>query len=379
MNLDELRTQIDAVDDSLVELFQKRMDIAAQIAEYKRENGLPILQSAREREKLATISAGAPEEMQRYLRVLYSLLFELSRTYQGALYRSDTDLYRTITRAIEETPKVFPKQAAVACQGVEGAYAQLACERLFSAPSIQFFRNFDGIFSAIEAGLCRYGILPIENSTAGSVRQVYDRMLEHHFYIVRSVRMKIDHCLLAKPGTKEIHEVFSHEQAINQCAEFLKSLGKDVRVTCCENTAAAAQRVAMSDRTDVAALSSRQCAELYGLTCLRYAVQDKGNNHTRFLCISKTPEIYPGADRTSIRLVLAHKPGSLYRVLARLYALDINLLKLESRPMPDRDFEFQFYLDLETSVYSEEFGQLMCELDGICEEFTYLGSYSEVV
>ena len=279
MNLDELRTQIDAVDDSLVELFQKRMDIAAQIAEYKRENGLPILQSAREREKLAAISAGAPEEMQRYLRVLYSLLFELSRTYQGALYRSDTDLYRTITRAIEETPKVFPKQAAVACQGVEGAYAQLACERLFSAPSIQFFRNFDGIFSAIEAGLCRYGILPIENSTAGSVRQVYDRMLEHHFYIVRSVRMKIDHCLLAKPGTKEIHEVFSHEQAINQCAEFLKSLGKDVRVTCCENTAAAAQRVAMSDRTDVAALSSRQCAELYGLTCLRYAVQDKGNNH----------------------------------------------------------------------------------------------------
>ena len=230
MNLDELRTQIDDVDDSLVELFQKRMDIAAQIAEYKRENGLPILQSAREREKLAAISAGAPEEMQRYLRVLYSLLFELSRTYQGALYRSDTDLYRTITRAIEETPKVFPKQAAVACQGVEGAYAQLACERLFSAPSIQFFRNFDGIFSAIEAGLCRYGILPIENSTAGSVRQVYDRMLEHHFYIVRSVRMKIDHCLLAKPGTKEIHEVFSHEQAINQCAEFLKSLGKDVRV-----------------------------------------------------------------------------------------------------------------------------------------------------
>ena len=108
-------------------------------------------------------------------------------------------------------------------------------------------------------------------------------------------------------------------------------------------------------------------------------MQDKGNNHTRFLCISKTPEIYPGADRTSIRLVLAHKPGSLYRVLARLYALDINLLKLESRPMPDRDFEFQFYLDLETSVYSEEFAQLMCELDGICEEFTYLGSYSEVV
>ena len=372
MNLEELRAQIDTVDASIVELFQQRMDIAAQIAKFKQENGLPILQSAREREKLNAVSGLAREDMRRYLRVLYSVLFELSRTYQGALYRNDTELYRTICAAIDSTPKVFPKQAAVACQGVEGAYAQLACERLFSAPPIQSFRNFDGIFSAIEAGLCRYGILPIENSTAGSVRQVYDRMLEHHFYIVRSVRMKIDHCLLAKPGTTEIHEIFSHEQAISQCAGFLKSLGKGVRVTCCENTAAAAQKVALSERTDIAALSSRQCAELYGLTCLR-------NNHTRFLCISKEPEIYPGADRTSIRLVLAHRPGSLYRVLARLYALDINLLKLESRPMPDRDFEFQFYLDLETSVYSEEFAQLMCELSGICEEFTYLGSYSEVV
>ena len=168
MNLEELRTQIDEVDGALVELFEKRMDISAQIAEYKRENGLPIFQSAREREKLAAISKMAnKEEMQRYLRVLYSLLFELSRTYQGALYRSDTELYKTIRAAMDSTSKVFPKQAAVACQGVEGAYAQLACERLFSAPSIQFFRNFDGIFSAIEAGLCRYGILPIENSTAG--------------------------------------------------------------------------------------------------------------------------------------------------------------------------------------------------------------------
>lgn len=376
MELKDYRAQIDAVDDQIVKLFQERMDIAAKIAAFKKENGLPILQTAREREKLADVSSKAREDMQSYLRVLYSLLFELSRTYQEK--GSRTELYARIADAIENTPRLFPRSATVACQGVEGAYSQLACEKLFTTPSIQYFRNFEGVFAAIEAGFCQYGILPIENSTAGSVKKVYDLMISHDFNIVRSTRLKIDHCLLAKPGSTQIKEIFSHEQAINQCAAFLKTLG-NVKVTCCENTAVAAQMVALSERKDVAALSSRMCAELYGLQILKNSVQDEGNNHTRFLCISKNTEIYPGADKTTIMMILPHKPGALYKVLARLYALGINLLKLESRPLPDRDFEFMFYLDLETSVYSDEFVQLMCEIGGICEEFKYLGSYSEVV
>ncbi|MDD6643414.1 MAG: prephenate dehydratase domain-containing protein [Firmicutes bacterium] len=376
MELKDYRAQIDAVDDEIVRLFQERMDIAANIAAFKKENGLPILQTAREREKLADVTGKAREDMRSYLRVLYSLLFELSRTYQEKGNR--TPLYDKIEHAIENTPRLFPRSATVACQGVEGAYSQLACEKLFVTPSIQYFRNFEGVFSAIEAGFCRYGILPIENSTAGSVNRVYDLMIEHHFSIVRSTRLKIDHCLLAKPDHAQIKEIFSHEQAINQCADFLKSLG-NVKITCCENTAVAAQTVALSDRKDIAALSSRMCAELYGLKVVQSSVQDEGNNHTRFLCISKDTEIYPGADKTSVMMILPHKPGALYKVLARLYALGINLLKLESRPLPDRDFEFMFYLDLETSVYSEEFVQLMCEIGSICEEFKYLGSYTEVV
>ena len=376
MELKDYRTQIDAVDDEIVRLFQKRMDIAANIAAFKKENGLPILQTAREREKLADVTGKAREDMRSYLRVLYSLLFELSRTYQEKGAR--TPLYDKIENAIENTPRLFPRSATVACQGVEGAYSQLACEKLFVTPNIQYFRNFEGVFSAIEAGFCRYGILPIENSTAGSVNRVYDLMIEHHFSIVRSTRLKIDHCLLSKPDHTQIKEVFSHEQAINQCAGFLKSLG-NVKITCCENTAVAAQTVALSERKDIAALSSRMCAELYGLKVVQSSVQDEGNNHTRFLCISKDTEIYPGADKTSVMMILPHKPGALYKVLARLYALGINLLKLESRPLPDRDFEFMFYLDLETSVYSEEFVQLMCEIGSICEEFKYLGSYTEVV
>lgn len=376
MNLEEYRKQIDAVDDEIVRLFQQRMDIAADIAQYKKSQGLPVLQPAREREKLAAVSSQSRDDLRSYLRVLYSLLFELSRTYQERGSRSE--LFDRIEHAIEHTPRLFPQSAAVACQGVEGAFSQLACEKIFKNPQIQYFRNFDGVFSAIESGFCRYGILPIENSTAGSVKRVYDLMVEHDFSIVRSTRIKVDHCLLAKRDHGEIREIFSHEQAVAQCADFLKSLG-NVKVTVCENTAIAAQTLAESERTDVAALSSKICADLYGLKILKSGVQDVGNNHTRFLCIGKQPEIYPGADKTSVMMILPHKPGALYKVLARLYALGINLLKLESRPLPERDFEFMFYLDLETSVYSEEFAQLMSELGGICEEFKYLGSYSEVV
>ncbi len=380
MDIQEIRKEIDRVDDQFVKLFNERMHLSSQIAEVKREQDLPVLNVRREREILNEVAAKSDPELANYSQVLYSLIFELSRSYQEKLLKTESELHKKISRAIGETPALFPQSAHVACQGVEGAYSQLACERIFKNPNIVYFKNFEGVFSAIESGFCQYGILPIENSTAGSVKKVYDLMISHNFSVVRSVRLKVDHNLLAKRGTKlgEIREIFSHEQAINQCADFLQTL-PGVKVTQVENTAVASELVASSDRNDVAALSSRACAELYGLEVLRSSVQDEGNNRTRFLCISRNLEIYPGADKTSIMLVAPHKPGALYKILARLYVLGINVTKLESRPIPDRDFEFMFYLDLETSIYSEEFVQLMCELDGMCEEFTYLGSYSEVV
>ncbi len=380
MDINELRGEIDKIDDELVALFGKRMEVAARIADYKKENNLPILVPAREREKLADVAQKAGPEMANYTRVLYSMLFELSRSYQGKRTDTVSPLYRQITQAIENTPNLFPQQAMVACQGVEGAYAQIACEKIFKDPFIMYFKSFEAVFNAIDQGLCQYGILPLENSTAGSVNKVYDLMINHNFSIVRTFRLKIDHNLLALPGAKlsDIKEIYSHEQAIGQCAGFLNTLS-GVKVIPVENTAVAAKMVAESGRTDVAALSSRACEELYGLSCLAANIQDKGNNRTRFICISKNLEIYPGSDKTSIMMILNHKPGALYKVLARLYTLGINVTKLESRPLPDRDFEFMFYFDLDTSIYSEEFVQLMCELDDLCEEFKYLGSYSEVV
>ncbi|MBE6919243.1 MAG: bifunctional chorismate mutase/prephenate dehydratase [Ruminococcaceae bacterium] len=380
MELNELRIQLDQIDREMVSLFERRMRVCEDVARWKAENGRPILDASREKEKLQSVAQQLPEDLQEYGMSLYSLMMELSRSSQTRLLGHEKDLTHAIQSAIDHTTPLFPPSAMVACQGVEGAYSQQAAEKLFRHPHVMYFSNFEAVFAAIEKGLCRYGVIPLENSTAGSVNMVYDLMMRHNFRIVRSVRLKVDHNLLAKSGVKleDIREVYSHEQAINQCSAFLQA-HPEIRVVRCANTAEAARMVSQSDRRDIAALSSRACAELYGLQNLAPSCQNQGNNYTRFICISRELEIYPGADRTSLMVVLPHRPGSLYKLLSRFYALGINLNKLESRPLPDRDFEFMFYFDLDTSVYSPQFLQLMGELDTVCESFTYLGSYSEVI
>ncbi len=380
MEIQELRREIDEIDSQLVELYGRRMETAARIGEIKREKGLPVLDTERERNLLNRVGDLAGAENASGVRALFSMLMAQSRSRQLMAGRSGGSLGQEIRRSLETTEKLFPARAMVACQGVEGAYSQLACEKIFQAPSIMYCRNFESVFSAIESGLCRYGILPIENSLAGSVNSVYDQMIRHHFHIVRSTRIKIDHTLLVRPGTKlsEIREVCSHEQAIQQCSGFL-ARHKDWRVNICENTAMAARMVAESGRKDMAAISSFACAALYGLEQLEGEIQNNSNNHTRFICISKDLEIYPGADHTSLMLVLPNRPGSLYQLLGQFNARGINLSKLESRPMPGRDFEFMFCFDIDGSVYAPAFAQLIEELEATLDQFTYLGSYSEVL
>ncbi|NLW60929.1 MAG: bifunctional chorismate mutase/prephenate dehydratase, partial [Synergistaceae bacterium] len=251
MSLEIHRKRIDEIDEKLTQLFLERMQVSADIAAYKKEKGLPIRDPEREREKLASVMEKASPEMEPYMRTLYLTLFELGRAHQHSLCGTRSDLSDRVETAISETQKTLPDAPLVACQGVEGAYSQIACEKMFKAPNIMYFSTFDGVFSAIDQGLCRYGILPLENSTAGSVNAIYDLMIKYDFSIIRSTRIKVDHCLLANKGTsmKDIKEVFSHEQALAQCAGFLKSLGK-VKVTPCENTAAAAKMLFGSGRND---------------------------------------------------------------------------------------------------------------------------------
>ena len=381
MNLEELREEIDAIDETLVQAFAQRMAVVAQVAQTKKEKGIPVLDPARERDKLADIASKLPPELEQYGYALWSMLFEISRGYQNAINPQPSDLRKEIERAIESTPNLFPPSATVACQGVEGAYSQLACEKLFKHPQVMYFGSFESVFSAIENGFCDYGVLPLENSTAGSVKQIYDLMLHHSsFKIVRSTRLKVDHNLVAKKGTKlaDVKEIFSHPQAISQCSAYLEKLGKDVKITPCENTAAAAAAVAQSDRADVAAICSHSCIALYGLERLAADIQDRSNNYTRFICIAKNMQIFPGASRISILFRLAHRPGSLASLLSRLAAHGLNLTKLESRPIPGLDFEFTFYADIEASVYDESVRNLLAELDASPETFVFLGSYSEL-
>ena len=284
MDLNELRLEIDKIDDQLVRLFVQRMEVSARIADYKKENNLPIFVPTREAEKLLDVAAKAGPEMAQYTKVLYSMLFELSRGYQSQLRAARTALFARISQAITDTEKLLPKDTAVACLSAD-VDAQMLCQKRFAGPVLQF-KSADGTLSAVKEGLCRYGMIPLEN-----MKQLYDRLTEQNLYIVRAFR-----------------------------------------------------------------LGDRQ-----------------------YLCIGRELEIYPGADRSSIRMALSDRPGALYKVLSRLYTLGINVVRVESRPIAQQNFQAMFYFDLETSVYSGEFVQLICELDDLCQEFAYLGSYTEVV
>lgn len=380
LQIDELRKQIDGIDEKIVDLFRKRMETAAGVAEYKRQTNTPVHDPVRERQLLTKISKMCGEGFGDYGRVLYTTILSLSKSYQRSLLGSHSEIYSKIEKALEETDKMFPETAKVACQGVEGAYSGIAAEKLFGFPEITYRASFDSVFDAVESGECDYGVLPIENSTAGSVVKIYDLMRNRNFSIVRSVRIKIDHCLLANHGAKieDIKEVFSHEQAINQCSQFIKE-HPEIKFTPVANTAVASKSVALSHSLNTAALSSKRCAELYGLTNLSSNVQDQGNNYTRFICISKKTEIYPGADKTTIMASTGDTPGALYQLLSLFFAHGINITKLESRPMPTSDFEYVFYLDLDVSVYSPKLQTVLSELERFSCDFKYLGSYTESV
>ena len=212
MNLQDYRAQLDQIDDQLAALFKQRMETVKNVADYKKEHNTPVLAANRERDILYRVTGACGEELQEYTKILYSTLLELSRDYQeNRLNTGESKLCQDILASVESSGE-FPSRAVVACQGAEGAYSQIACDKMFPLPQILYFGRFDGVFRAVENGMCRYGILPIENSAAGSVTEVYDLMEKYNCKIVRSLKLKIEHCLLAKPGVslKDVKEVVAH-------------------------------------------------------------------------------------------------------------------------------------------------------------------------
>ena len=378
--LKDLREQIDKIDDQIVALYRERMAISKEVAKEKNKTGKGVTNYLREKEILNRVTEMVDDDIKAYTKQVFETLFDTSKAYQLRYIDGMSRSRDMIEDALSKSETPFPAKAYVACQGAVGAYSNIATEKLFTLSNIMYFKNFEGVFNAVEKGLCKYGVLPIENSIAGSVNAVYDLMREHNFHIVKSIKLRIQHSVLAKKGVKleDIKEIISHEQAINQCGKFIKSLG-EVKVTVCPNTAIGAKMVSESERSDVACIASRECTGIYDLELIKANVQNADNNYTRFICISKDLEIYKGADRISIMMTVPHESGSLNKILNKFSTLNLNLTKLESRPLENTSFEFMFYFDFEADLQDKEILNLITELDNEAQDFIFLGNYSEVV
>ncbi|MBP1583022.1 MAG: chorismate mutase [Victivallales bacterium] len=378
-NLQEIRSDINDIDSQLVPLLVRRLEIFDEVAAIKQETNTPIYDPARERALLNMVSDQAGPRDEVDIRTVFSTLLHLSKARQRAFLKPQSPLTDAIQTAIGSTGK-FPTRSLVACPGAEGAYSQQAVSKMFAVPTILFFNRFDKVFEAVERGLCPYGVLPIENTAAGSVVPVYDAMRKHKFYIVKSCRLRIDHVLLGKRGSRleDIRCLASQPHALAQCSEFIKKL-QNCTITPSDNTAIAAQELASGDAMDKAIIASRECALLYDLDILADNINDTPMNYTRFICISRKMEIYEDAQKLSIMLALPHTPGALSSLLARFAAIGLNLTKLESRPIPGMDFQFLFTFDFEASPKDPHALQLLAELsmDPQISHFTFLGAYGE--
>lgn len=371
-DLSEIRKDIDRIDDELMALFKERMDCAKEVGYYKKERDIPVLNRERENEILTDVQQKGGE-YGSYARLLFSNLMELSRALQHSIVGSGKELREAIVNA-----PVCPQDGfTVAYQGIQGANSHEAAMRLFPNAPLQNYTSFAEVFEAVNRGEVTFGVLPVENSTAGSVSAVYDLILQYRFYIVGALDLPIDYCLagLRQSEFADIEQVWSHPQALSQCAAYIGRHG--FTPVPCTNTAVAARDAAHEKRLNVAAICPYQAAREYGLKILDNHLQDNPYNATRFIVISKQLYISNDANKISLCFSLPHVTGSLYSLLCRFNSLGFNLTKIESRPMAAKDFDYLFYLDFAGNAHTDSVADLLSQLSEEMNEFSFLGNYSE--
>ena len=375
MDLLDLRKEIDNIDEQLIPLLLKRMRISEQVAKYKVERGIPVLNAEREQQILDNVAqkCGAQGDT---IKTVFSATMDASRALQHKIIGGGKELRDTITNAMT-TGKLSANGEPVACQGVDGAYSGVTAKQLFPDSPVKFYKQFEDVFESVNKGEAKFGVIPVENSTAGSVHESYDLIMKYRFYVVGAYDLKIEHCLCAKEGTKyeDINDVYSHPQALSQCNNFLNNF--DFTGVNFSNTAAAAKFVAQSSKSDIAVICSELAAKKYGLKILKRNVQNNNNNRTRFIVISKELIIDDNADKISLIFSAPHTTGSLYRVLGRFSMAGLSLTKLESRPIENQDFNYHFYVDVMGSVRDASTLDLMCALYDELPEFEFLGNFYE--
>ncbi len=375
MDLLDLRKEIDDIDEQLIPLLIKRMGISKQVAEYKVQRGLPVLNEQREREILDDVHKKCGEQGDT-IATVFAATMDASRALQHKIIGGGKELRTAIENAVSDDA-LSESKGAVACAGVEGSYAEKTAKRLFPNADVKHYRLFEDVFEAVNKGEAPFGVIPVENSTAGSVHEAYDLIMKYKFYVVGAYSLKVNHCLCANEDAKyeNITEVYSHPQALSQCSKFLKDF--DFTGINFTNTAAAAKYVKESGKNNIAAICSEDAAKKYDLKVIKKDIQNISNNTTRFIVISKKLVIEKNADKISLIFSLPHKTGSLYRILGRFSMAGLNLTKLESRPMENGDFSYYFYTDLMGNIKDEGTLDLLCALSSELPDFKFLGNFYE--
>ena len=374
-DLSEIRVRIDEIDKQLVKLFQERMECAGEVAEYKREKKMAVYDKVREDQKLETLSAMAEDSfMKRSLKEIFRQIMSISRKYQYQLLKQRDRYIENFFQQVEEL-EIYP-DTRVVYQGVEGAYQQMAVEEFFGEDIDSYHVDtFNDVALALNRGDADYGILPIENSSAGNVQGNYDILLKNDICVVAEVILEIKHGLIGLPGAKkeELEVVYSHPQGLMQCRDYLEKIGvKGISVS---NTALAAKKVKEEGNPAHGAIASEKAARLYGLDILEHHVNDVRTNATRFLILSKKRQYMKDADKVSICFSLPHESGSLYNVLSHLIFNDLSMTNIESVPLRDADWEYRFFIDVTGNLKDPA---MRNALKGIREEavdFKILGNY----
>lgn len=374
MDLLELRDKIDIIDSQIVSLYEQRMDICRQVAEYKISTGKKVFDKQREAEKLAKVKSLTQNDFNKHgIEELFEQIMSMSRKLQYRLLAENGSLGKLPFIGVDELES---DSARVVFQGAEGSYSQAAMAKYFGDRIHSFHvDSFRDAMSAIDEGSADFAVLPIENSTAGIVNEIYDLLQEYENYIVGEQIMKIEHCLLGVPGARisDIKTVYSHPQSLMQSAKFLSN--HDWKQISMQNNAFAARKVAEEGDVTQAAIAGEHAAEAYGLEILQRGVNDSGDNSTRFIIVTNQKVFRKDANKISICFEVPHESGSLYHMLSHFIYNDLNLTKIESRPIEDRTWEYRFFVDFEGNLADSAVKNALRGLRDEARNMKILGNY----
>lgn len=375
LDLQEIRKQLDGIDQQMVALFEQRMELCKEVADFKIGTNKPVYDGAREQQKIEAVTGMVEGEfLKQAVRELFTQMMTISRNYQ---YKQMAENGLQASHSFQPIKNFSVDGVKVVYQGVEGAYSHGAALKYFgSKASLYHVSTWDDAMKEVELGNANYAVLPIENSSAGAVTDNYDLLMKYQNYIVGETFLTVNHALLGLPGAeeKDIKTVFSHPQALMQCGEFLNS-NRDWKKISVENTAVAAKKVIDEGDLSQAAVASEIAGELYGLKVLRSQINTNQNNTTRFIILSKEAVYQENAGKISISFELPHESGSLYSILSNFIYNGVNMFMIESRPVPGRTWEYRFFVDIEGNL---SHSSIINALKGISEEgrnLRILGNY----